>query len=379
MLDFVSIRRRSFARFRPKDRLGLIALAAAALALWLSFRTPEPSYQGTSLSAWFEQLYDAGQSVGPAQDAIRHIGPPAAPFLLDKVRNDNQRWRQWYRDTWRNLPRAAQRVTPRPRLRDESLSLRVKWALRLIGSSGLPHYIAALDDKDPRVRSIALDVIGAAGSDARSATAAVCRVATDSNLELSARALAVLAQIGANTPEVVAILISRLHCQAPGQAPAEPLRPGRMSPAALASNVREQAARTLGRLGPAARAAGPPLRLLLQDPFPQPRTEAAIALWRVANDTNGLPVLLAELERRPHPMECRRLLRGLAELGPAAQPAIPVIARFLAEKSSTPPASDSPATGSQSDTRDFDEILTRDARYALAQIDPNAAHPGTRE
>lgn len=359
-------------RFRSKDMLGPIALVATALALWLSLRTPEPAYKGRSLSAWFEQLYESDQGLAPAQDAIRHLGPPAVPFLFEKIRQDRQRWRQWYRDTWRNLPRSLQRIAPRPRFRDESLPLRVKWALRLIGAPGLPQYTEALGDQDPRVRSVALDVIGALGADAASAATAVCRVADDAHLELSAKALGVLGQIGASHPEAIAVLIRRLRCQPQGEEPVPLLRSGRISPARLASGVREQAARTLGRLGPGACAAAPDLRALLQDPFPEPRTEAAIALWRVAMDTNGLLVLLAELEKRPHPLECQRLLRGLSEMGPAARPGVPILEKFLTEKFSAAQRKDSSASDSSNGTRDFDEILIRDAQAALQRIEANS-------
>jgi HEAT repeat protein len=65
------------------------------------------------------------------------------------------------------------------------------------------------------------------------------------------------------------------------------------------------------------------LRILLNHPHAYTRQQAALTLWRIARDTNGLPALLARLHETRDRESARSILSGLAEFGPDAKAAVP--------------------------------------------------------
>jgi HEAT repeat protein len=88
---------------------------------------------------------------------------------------------------------------------------------------------------------------------------------------------------------------------------------------------REDAALTLAKLGPKAKAAVPELTRLLTDQNDYTREVAATALWRINRDPATPPILAECLDEARDYQTCVRLLRLLTEMGKAAGPAVPAI------------------------------------------------------
>jgi HEAT repeat protein len=113
--------------------------------------------------------------------------------------------------------------------------------------------------------------------------------------------------------------------------------------------ARAKAAEVLGRMGPVAKAAVPPLTELTKGPDPDARIQAALALWRIDHRTEAIPVLVRELKstvaRKPGnamsfgrlavaasaPTEppCQQAAEALEEIGPAARAAGPALTKLL--------------------------------------------------
>ena len=118
-------------------------------------------------------------------------------------------------------------------------------------------------------------------------------------------------------PDVIAGLSSALGDEGFGSV--DPVDQGSM----YHLHVRDAAARILGEIGPEAQMAIPGLRKLLRDWDPPARIEAAIALYRIAGETNGISLLAAELEASHDGEICRRILTAFGEMGSAATDPIP--------------------------------------------------------
>jgi HEAT repeats len=93
--------------------------------------------------------------------------------------------------------------------------------------------------------------------------------------------------------------------------------------------VRETAARVLGEIGPEAEAASQELKKLVSDSNSGVRTEAAIALWRIDEDRDALPVLISELEKTDVYEDRKTIIAALGEMGPLAKPALPAIRNVI--------------------------------------------------
>jgi HEAT repeat protein len=93
--------------------------------------------------------------------------------------------------------------------------------------------------------------------------------------------------------------------------------------------IGDLAAEFLGIAGPEARPAIAPLRALLTDSSWSQRPYAALALWRISHDTNVLEYIIPNLRSPGTAGSYRRFLAVAAEMGPAAQPAIPALLRGM--------------------------------------------------
>jgi rhamnogalacturonan endolyase len=94
------------------------------------------------------------------------------------------------------------------------------------------------------------------------------------------------------------------------------------------ANARREAACTLGIIGPPAASATPALTAALGDKNGFVRVAVAAALWQVAQDPRGIPLLIEALED-PAIVGTRIAADTLAELGAASQPALPALRRAL--------------------------------------------------
>jgi hypothetical protein len=71
------IRTRSF-------RAAIIVLAVIAL-VWSCRKWTEPRYHGRDIRSWIEQLPYDNSGNSEAQDAMRHFGNDAVPYLIDAM------------------------------------------------------------------------------------------------------------------------------------------------------------------------------------------------------------------------------------------------------------------------------------------------------
>jgi HEAT repeat protein len=183
--------------------------------------------------------------------------------------------------------------------------------LLLFGSSALgqdsrvpdvERLIGSLKDANPSVRAQAARDLGALGSAAARAVNDLAATLRDPNDEVRGEAAAALALIG---PDAVAPLIRGLGAANPPEA-------------------RELAAHALERIGPKANAAVPPLIKALDDKNPRVRKEVVSALGRI-NDKSAVGPLVRRFKSDPDDLVRLEIVGSLADLGPKAAAAIPVL------------------------------------------------------
>lgn len=255
-----------------------------------------------------------------AAAALQRIGPQAVPGLIAIVETrDVQRLKAWAesvaRVSWWYTKLDADTI-----LDPAKVATGLSWeaydlmaerarleaaqeaALRVLGNLGpaaapaAPAIVGALADRNPSVTLAAIHALARVGlATAGAAPALVQLLVHESKAirEAAAKALAQSDQAWAAEPgvaEALTALAKRLSGSgAAGQAALEALvalGPGAVPTltqtlAAGDRIAREQAARALGRIGPAASAAIPALTRALQDPHPWVQKEAAAALAQV--------------------------------------------------------------------------------------------------
>ncbi len=96
-------------------------------------------------------------------------------------------------------------------------------------------------------------------------------------------------------------------------------------PSLLASPLRDFSAAILGRIGPAAPQAWPPLRAAAVADDPRLAVAAAGALWRNDQSSDALTLLTTQLDGRA----ATAAFEEIAAMGSAAAPAAPLVAAYL--------------------------------------------------
>ena len=319
-----------------------VATVVALLAVWL--RPREPSYQGRSLSEWVDLLYTPNHR--EAMNSISAIGPSAIPFLFKKARHENGAVQSFYRAIWPKLPTILKQRLPVPRPSDPNFPGKIGNALMAVGQEELPQLIVALKDRDPRVRHVAILAIQYMGMKPDAAVPVLCELLNDPDARVRGSALLALGHMGSKAKPAVPAFIATL-------------RFGRNE---YLAGVRATAAWALGQVGPDARMAVPWLRQSLSDTNPSMRQMAAIALWRINQETNVIPLVIEHFERNPQEME---VLRTLGEMGPLAKPAVATLLKLIRP----PDLSRIPA----SQYNPVFPHVQRLAREVLKKIDPDAA------
>lgn len=154
--------------FRRTFFLALVALTIGAVSCSTTRKqaTKEPSYQGRQLSEWlrdFDNYNPTPEQHAMAAEAIRHIGSPAVPFLLERLSDAQLKQTKIEQKKWRDRQATALFAVARPaNPRREALA-----ALDALGSEGvdaLPALGKLLQDDPPDTQALYIAArIGPAG------------------------------------------------------------------------------------------------------------------------------------------------------------------------------------------------------------------------
>lgn len=304
-------------RFVTSWLLLAIAAAVSVLAIRLVFFRPhEPVYHGRPVTYFTEHL--SGREFEESYDAIRAIGAEGVPWLLNKARSAHGFKEEAYAAVWPTIPTGLQRRL-RPPVNSKAVDEKVAYALSLLKSDGVPTLITVFRDRQSSIRRIAATAIGR-------------MLLTD---QIVAQSVPALSQLLADPDESVRVAaIEALEKMGPGAKAAIPAlveMVGHANPASSrisGPRSRRWAVRLLAMLGPDAKSAVPELTRLLQARDRYVRSEAAVALWRIQQNTNMLTVLTAELEEGGG-FPFFDVVTALGEMGPAAKPAAPLLVQKL--------------------------------------------------
>lgn len=171
--------------------------------------------------------------------------------------------------------------------------------------------VAALEDPDPYVRGVAVVAIPAAGVPAEAAVPALTEFLRGARDPVALRALS--------------------EYRAAAQ-PALPLLLDILGDQSLDTEIRWNAARTIGKIGPAAVSAVPALVACLKDEAATVREHSAEALGDLGPPAgDGVPGLVAVLDD-PAPRVRRDAVRSLGQIGDPARTAVPQIKLLLKDK-----------------------------------------------
>ena len=318
----------------------IVVVVAAAVTLTLAalLRPREPSYQGKSLSEWVDLLYTPNHT--QAMNSIAAIGPKAIPFLFEEARRWDSTVQGVYRTIWPKLPAILRQRLPALKPVDLNFPGKIGNALMAVGKQELPRLIAALENRNPRVRHVAILAIQYMDAKPDAAVPVLCKLLSDPDDWVRGSALQLLGFMGPKAKPAVPALMATL----------------RFGTNKYIVGTRATAAWALGRIGPDARTAVPWLKQSLSDTNTPLRLTAAIALWRIVQDTNVVALVIEQFDRNPHN---RDALSALGEMGPLAKSAVPTLFKILRP----PDLSGIPAT----------PAVQKSAREALKQIDPEAA------
>ncbi|HIQ19709.1 MAG TPA: hypothetical protein EYH34_00515 [Planctomycetes bacterium] len=329
------------------------------------------------VSAWIEDLRarDAAARY-EAIEALGALGPAAAAALpdLEKALKDQdglvrimsaEALHRIAPDHGRLVQRSLGVLVDALRQGVPVLRCEAEIALAGFGRAAVPALRRLLDEGDPAVRRSAAAVLGRIGPPARRAVPQLVRLLGDGQAAVRAEAARSLGYIGHGTPQTVSALIARLEDDEPAVRIAAARALGRVGAAsseaarALARALQEAdpelccaAACGLARMGPNACAASDALATVLGHKHPDTRAHALCALVGLGPD--AVPLLTRALQD-----ERSRLwaLLGLAELGAAAEPAVPTVVKLLEHE--------------QADVR-------REALLSLASVGPPAAKAVTQ-
>jgi HEAT repeat protein len=267
--------------------VGVVLLLAGAAVLFepsgvlYGTLTGESFFQGRPASAWGRRLRDTTPGVREeAQRALQEGGAAAVPVLVALLAG---------------------------RAGSDWTTAEQRWsAAEVLGKIGAPadaatpDLVRALADPDPHVRTVALKSLETVGVGRPESVAALIELLHGDECATAAR---VLSFARAEASDAVPPLVDLLdHKEA---------------------NVRWNAARTLGKIGPGAKTAVPALVVRLrEDSDPAVREHAAEALGDIGPDAKeGVPALVQAL-RDENAKVRRDSARSLGQIGPAARAAV---------------------------------------------------------
>lgn len=164
----------------------MVAVGVAVIAIlgaWRFFER-EPEYNGRPLSYWLDKVL-VGDSTKITLDALKAIGPPAAPPLVQALTITDSPRRRYYTGLRSKLPASLNALLPQQRLDAPAARNNAFSALCYTGAAGkeqVPELIQLLRHKDKQVRIYATIVLEGVGSDAQSAIPSLQEAAADPDL-----------------------------------------------------------------------------------------------------------------------------------------------------------------------------------------------------
>lgn len=178
--------------------------------------------------------------------ALREIGPRAIPVILAKMRRDHWPINIWIHKEYLRLPLRMRKLIPMPGPLDPDAAA---VALSLFGPEGINGWQCAFADKDPRMRTLALETVSFLGCRANGLMPSVITLLQDPDPKVRSTAVFALATMQPATNAIVESLIKVVD-------PGQPFQ-------TWSAYDRLLAVEMLGSLGPEARKAAPALRRLL--------------------------------------------------------------------------------------------------------------------
>uniref|UniRef100_A0A7C4QNT0 HEAT repeat domain-containing protein n=1 Tax=Schlesneria paludicola TaxID=360056 RepID=A0A7C4QNT0_9PLAN len=272
-----------------------VVIAGAALVILLEPSgvlrgrlTGETFYRGRPASAWRQQLSGGPAVQAEAEAVLAH--PEAVPVLRNILSGTGS----------------------------HGADAEARWiAARLLAKLGPdarsaePELLAALRDADPHLPGVVAAALPKVGIAADQALPALVPLLETPHAAIALRAISEYRAAAKTTlPALMAVLSDRTRD----------------------SEVRWNAARTLGKIGPDAAPAVATLVEHLTDDDPLVREHAAEALGDIGPAAvDAVPALVAAL-RDPQTRVRRDAVRSLGQIGPVAREAEPAVRRLLADK-----------------------------------------------
>ena len=318
---------------RCAKRILVVALLTGlvTLGVYLVLSSREPTYQGKRVDRWLDGLAETLQQVQAsptktrdpklrdgARTALMAIGPKAIPYIVRRLKQTESPWHHKYREAYPEWPAWVKKILPQPE--PELADYEGGQAFLYIGPSVEPQLVPLLDNDSVTVRTAAAFALGSLThydkTDIRNALAGLSKTAGDADPELRFMSAEALGNIGPDAASAVGVLTRGLKGSEQGNA-------GRRA------YVRAAMARALGKIGPKSKEALPTLREFMTDSDLYLRVVSAVAVWRIDGDvTNTLPVLEEGLDK-VNSNSAWEVLEGIAEMGPRAKEAAPVLTNFL--------------------------------------------------
>jgi HEAT repeat protein len=180
----------------------------------------------------------------------------------------------------------------------------------------LAQHVGKDSDADKEQCRRAAQALGRFGPDAKEAVPLLVQALQSPSTEVREFAVDALGRIGLEPQTVVSAIVAEAD-----------LPPEHINYAPLAA-FRRLAARALGRFGAAATAAVPMLEKALQNEDPLYRVQAALALWKISQHPQAIPVLRAALKQNESETAFEAVL-AVAEIGAGAKAAAPDLIEAL--------------------------------------------------
>jgi hypothetical protein len=341
---------------RKPLRLLLIALTllmvAAGLLLSLSRKLPdEPVYEGKPLGYWTARLYNSTNRAASLK-ALRSIAPSAADYFFEVVRRtpDDTLLRSGYRSWYLRRSPNIQHHLPVPPLDHTAELRRVAGYLQAIANEASTSILKACSDPDRDVRFVAVQVVPYIRPVAEEAVTCLGPLLVDPDAAVRGEAAVGLLRLRTDNKLRALPWIEQALKQSDDATP----------PAFLTILCG-----LLEEIGPASADLAPMVSPLMNSDSVTLRTQAALTLWKISGNSDGVSYLIDRLKQTP-PLDVafRHLLSRLAAMGPAAAPAVPVLEDKLSQITNAAPSPTS-------------ESLARDIQTILQQLRKLPASQGT--